>query len=392
MQLTNKHPKYTFVKDDVYYFSKAIPNDLLHHYSKSRIVISLKTKSSYRAGTASRMLLAKLEDYWLGLRLKELEVPAAHLLRSQATINLNSNLMCVSDALEIYLRVKGSGRGKLFFSHAKRAISYLTNCLGDRSLDQYTGADAAKLRDHLKDRGLGFSSIQRNYGCINAVINFVIKEHGLACNNAFAGVYLPVEQISKKRKPVSIDSIIKLQFECFRIDDDLRHLIGLISDSGLRLAEATGLMRRDLIVDTRKPYLIVRPHSHRSLKTASSERIVPLVGAALWAAKRVLDTEPSHYCFPRYTDKNRCNSNSASAALNKWIKTVCGKEAVIHGLRHSFRDRLRMVETPTEIIDQLGGWSLKTVGQSYGDGYQLEQLSKWMGMIELKHSGIHLLS
>ena len=82
MRLTNKHPKYTFVKDDVYYFSKAIPNDLLHHYSKSRIVISLKTKSSYRAGTASRMLLAKLEDYWLGLRLKELEVPAAHLLRS----------------------------------------------------------------------------------------------------------------------------------------------------------------------------------------------------------------------------------------------------------------------------------------------------------------------
>jgi hypothetical protein len=32
------------------------------------------------------------------------------------------------------------------------------------------------------------------------------------------------------------------------------------------------------------------------------------------------------------------------------------------------------------------------VGQSYGDGYQLEQLCKWMGMIELKHSGIHPLS
>ncbi|MDA8866559.1 hypothetical protein N9H77_03535 [Porticoccaceae bacterium] len=43
-----------------------------------------------------------------------------------------------------------------------------------------------------------------------------------------------------------------------------------------------------------------------------------------------------------------------------------------------------MIEAPTEIIDQLGGWSLKTIGQSYGDGYQLEQLSKWIKMIELK--------
>ena len=32
--------------------------------------------------------------------------------------------------------------------------------------------------------------------------------------------------------------------------------------------------------------------------------------------------------------------------------------------------RLRAVEAPSEVIDQLGGWSLKTVGQSYGDGYQ----------------------
>lgn len=79
MQLTNKHPKYTFTKDHVYYFSKSIPNDLQHHYSKPRIVLSLKTKSPHRAATASRIMLSKLEDYWLGLRLKDIEVPTAHL-------------------------------------------------------------------------------------------------------------------------------------------------------------------------------------------------------------------------------------------------------------------------------------------------------------------------
>lgn len=384
MQLTNKHPKYTYIKNNTYYFSKAIPRDLRHHYRKPRIILSLKTRSYSRAETASRMLLSKLEDYWLGLRIKNIEVPASHLLRSQASTNLNSTLICVSEALEVYLKVKGSGRGKLFFSHTKRAIEYLISNLGDRALDQYTGADAADLRDKLKEKGLGNASIQRNFGCINAVINFVIKEHGLNCVNAFAGVYLPNDQIIKKRKPISIEGIKKLQIDCQSIDDDIRHLIALLSDSGLRLAEAAGLMTQDIKLNTPEPHLIVRPYSHRSLKTASSQRIVPLVGSSLWAAHRISETSSSPYCFPRYTNEGGCNSNSASAALNKWIKTVCGKEAVIHGLRHSFRDRLRMIEAPTEIIDQLGGWSLKTIGQSYGDGYQLEQLSKWMKMIELK--------
>jgi len=64
---------------------------------------------------------------------------------------------------------------------------------------------------------------------------------------------------------------------------------------------------------------------------------------------------------------------------------VVGSDAVIHGLRHSFRDRLRATEAPTEVIDQLGGWSLKTVGQGYGDGYQLDLLSNWMQKIAVDH-------
>ena len=58
------------------------------------------------------------------------------------------------------------------------------------------------------------------------------------------------------------------------------------------------------------------------------------------------------------------------------------KGYVLHGLRHSFRDRLRAVDAPIEMIDRLGGgWSLKTVGQAYGDGYQLEQMHLSMKML-----------
>ena len=54
---------------------------------------------------------------------------------------------------------------------------------------------------------------------------------------------------------------------------------------------------------------------------------------------------------------------------------------IVHGFRHSFRDRLRAVECPSEVIDQLGGWRLKSVGQGYGSGYDLDVLHKWISKI-----------
>ena len=381
MRYTQKHPQHTYIKRDVYYFSRVIPSDLKHHYSKPRIIQSLKTKSARRATVASKMLSAKLDDYWLGLRLKQVDVPASHLLVSGATVNLESNLPTIDEALETYLRIKGRGKSDLFFSHTRRSIKYLTDCLGSRSLDQYTSADAAQLRDWFVLRGLAIASIKRNFGSIKAVVNFVALEQGLTCNNPFNGVYLHSDNSSKKRRPIATNNLKAIQAKCLELDDDLRHLVSLISDTGMRLSEATGLTKSDINLDCDYPHIVITPYPHRSLKTLSSERIVPLVGQSLWAAKRIIGTSTSVYSFPRYTSSSRCNANSASAAINKWIKTVADSDAVIHGLRHSFRDRLRAVEAPSEVIDQLGGWSLKTVGQGYGDGYSVEILSKWLEKI-----------
>ena len=45
------------------------------------------------------------------------------------------------------------------------------------------------------------------------------------------------------------------------------------------------------------------------------------------------------------------------------------------------RDRLRSIECPKEIIDQIGGWSSGDVGESYGEGYRLSILNKWISAI-----------
>jgi integrase len=127
---------------------------------------------------------------------------------------------------------------------------------------------------------------------------------------------------------------------------------------------------------------VIEPKPWRRLKTTDSERVVPLVGEALWSAQRATAASHNDYLFPNYCDGSQVKSNSASSALNKWLKANVSKEIVVHSLRHAMRDRLRAVECPANIIDQIGGWSRKGVGESYGNGYQVEQLHRWMaGML-----------
>ena len=118
----------------------------------------------------------------------------------------------------------------------------------------------------------------------------------------------------------------------------------------------------------------------RRLKTASSKRQVPLVGASLRAAQRIKDAG-SAFTFPKYCSEVKCNANSASATLNKWLKPRVLNRCVIHSFRHSLRDRLRAIECPADIIDAIGGWTTEGVGHQYGQGHSLSVMHGWMGKL-----------
>ena len=267
---------YLYQKRGVYYFSKQVPCDIRQHYSRDRIVICLRTKSSSKAMRSCQSLLQRLEDYWMSLRLSAMPLPGQHLIQNRPRDYYGSDSPLLSEALAKYLLLKGEGKDKTFVRGANRNIQYVTEHLGDRPIDAYTSADAASLRDKLMDNGLSVSSVKRNFSTIRSIINLTITEQGLDCANAFARTYMPDEE-KQRRLPIPMDCIHAIQSDCLDADDEMRWLVALLSDSGMRLGEAVGLVKSDIILDGDIPHVNIAPHAWRRLKTKGSQRCVPLV-------------------------------------------------------------------------------------------------------------------
>ena len=371
-------PSYIRNRDGIYHFIRRIPVDLQGHYRSDRVCLSLRTKSEPKALQVAGSISQRLDDYWSGLRLQKMDVPAIHLLISDND-DARHDSPTLKEAVEAYLILKGGVTNPVFARTARRNGRYVITALSNRPITAYSSADAAKFRDYLFDKGLSLGSVRRIFGSVRSIINLVMREQGIEGTNAFSGTYMPQRYDQKERQPIPSAALSVLQQHCKDKDDESRWLIALISDTGMRLAEAAGLAMNDIYLDEELPHISIRTHSWRRLKTRSSERVVPLVGASLWAAKR-LHQRGGAFAFPRYCNTEGCNANSASAALNKWMKGIIGNEYVIHGLRHSLRDRLRAVECPSDIIDQIGGWTTEGVGHGYGRGYTLEVMAKWMNL------------
>jgi integrase len=355
-------------------------------------VQALNTQHVSVARSRASIMASQLDSCWAQIRLAHADLPGKHLLKQKqihaGSAGISSTLFAsvsLKEALDLYLERKGANKGRAFRVAAERACGYLVDVAGLKDLHEYTRQDALSFRDFLIGRGLVGSSVTRVLNSVSAVYNFACSELALDLRNPFQGLYHDRSAGVTKRLPISDVEIRKIQAACYCQNDDCRWLIALISDTGLRLSEAAGLLISDIHLSDPVPYVVITPNLLRPLKTSGSERVVPLVGASLWAAERVREAnaDPSSPAFPRYAKSGQVQANSASAALNKWLKGYVSNGGTIHSFRHSMRDRLRAVECPSEMVDQIGGWSRGSVGQGYGSGYPLDAMHRYLSKIIL---------
>ncbi len=247
-----KSSHFMFQKRGVFYFSRRVPGDLQGHYRSNRIIVSLRTKSRRAAEARAASLAARLDEDWLTLRWKAKDDPLRRFLKDQVStsipiLDVVSNAPMLTDAKDEYVRLKGSGRSGTFSQAADRAVRYLIEACGEKPVDGYTRQEVNGFRDGLFSRGLTRASVKRVLNTLRAIVNFTVKEQGLEEVRTFSALYLGEEQQdhASKRNPIPMESIRAIQCECQRMDDEARWLVALISDTGMRLSEAAGLIKSD---------------------------------------------------------------------------------------------------------------------------------------------------
>lgn len=163
----NTNPCYVYLKGNTYYFTRHVPKDVREYYTSNRVVMCLKTQSRSLAVRAAKNISSKLDEYWLSLRLSQLDIPAAHLVRNQPQNPSQSLCKTLSEALGLYLRLKGGNKDKVFHRVATRNVESVIDVLGDRPLDEYKSSHyASRMSDRPFNAGSLFEALRKPAGQI----------------------------------------------------------------------------------------------------------------------------------------------------------------------------------------------------------------------------------
>lgn len=292
--------------------------------------------------------------------------------------------LLLSDLVKEYEQLQSASLAKMsddqvrkWRNPKRRALDNLIGVIGDKALDEITRADAVAFRmwwqGRLLAEKLDIGTANKDLGHIAKMLRIVDMAHTLNLGAVFSRLRIEGEEKSQRSAFTAqhVQDKILTPATLDVLNDEAKHLIWLIADTGLRLSEAANLQAETIHLDAPVPYVSVQALG-RKLKTDHSAREIPLVGAALAAMK----LHPKG--FPRYRDK----ADSLSALVNKTLGThglLPTDNHSLYSLRHTFEDRLTAIEAPEKVIASLMGH--KWIRPKYGAGPSLKQKHEWLSRI-----------
>ena len=283
----------------------------------------------------------------------------------------------LSDALDLYwtlaadqTRGKSPDQIRRWKNPRIKAFKNLIDVIGDQPVSEVTAEDLTDFRSWWQGKieadDLTPNSANKDFIHIASTIRHIDKLRQLGLTLTFTGLSLS-EGEKRTRLPFSEQWIreklaapgalhgLNLEARCI--------LLGMVN-TGYRPSEAQSLGRDQIKLDCDHPHISIEPVG-RTLKNASSRRIIPLAGISLEAFKACPDG------FPRYAF-----SAGLSATVNKFLRENGIMESDAHslyGLRHSFEDRLLDRDVDERIRRDLMGHALSR--ERYGKGASLEKLA-----------------
>lgn len=275
----------------------------------------------------------------------------------------------------------------------KRPASKVVELLGhDPVFSEINRAQAVSLRDALKDRviegdmlGKSAQKELRNLALLwkKFHIHLGIDEM-LIPSCPFSGLAQRLDLLDEDTQKLEIpgDCLDRIVTPGVldSIKPDTRDVTYVLSETGCRQSEITGLPPASIHLDGPVPYIEIKREVGefaREIKNKSSRRNIPLVGVALEAMQRNPDG------FPRFRGKG-----SFSAEANRALHdlNLLPDDVTIGGMRHTFESRLRAVHVRNDHIAELMGHSVKIARgrEVYGNMMDLHAKLEYHHLIQLR--------
>jgi hypothetical protein len=266
------------------------------------------------------------------------------------------------------------------------AIRNFEAVAGSVALAEITRSQALDFRawwiDRILDEDMTGEAANKSFGFLSAMFRTVNDLQRLGLDNPFTGLSVKLRQ-GDERLPFDTDWIANTLLApgtLSGLNDEARWVLFIKAETGARTREICGLDPDgpgggDIRIDADVPHIVIQPNQFRGLKNAHTRRSIPLVGAALSAAK----------AMPGGTGRYRTGADSLSATVNKFLREnnlLATPQHSFNSLRHSFEDRLTAVEALEKVQAALMGH--RYARPRYGAGPSLAQKQALLRRIAFK--------
>ncbi|WP_299923821.1 DUF6538 domain-containing protein [uncultured Pelagimonas sp.] len=279
-------------------------------------------------------------------------------------------------------RFKNTEQMRLWRNPRKRAIANLMAAIGgDLPVTELSAKHAQKHRKFWKDKcakeNVNVSTANKDFNYISGMLKRFYEDLEVEIAPApYANVSLKDRhEKPNQKKEVPVDWIVDTWFAPGAFDtlnSEARDILLISIETGCRQREIMDLPASAFQLDDEFPHLRIQnessddPNERREVKNLDSDRLVPLAGVALAAAKR----NPSG--FPRYRGTSNYSNN-----VNKYMKSrgLLPEGITIGGIRHTWESRLKDAGIQTDDRGELMGHSLKAARgrETYGDRMLLKE-------------------
>ena len=278
-------------------------------------------------------------------------------------------------------------------SNYKRAAKTFSTLISDKPIKDITSDDAGKYMlfwdTRVRDQECTILHADKHIGYMRAMVDaYYRNQECVEYLNPFKGVKTNSrpnweKNAGAKRKaefsPNWIKQVIINGSALSGMNSELRDILIIAAETGCRHAEIFDAPASAFQLNCKIPHLVIQAEitgeDRREIKNRASCRLVPLVGAALEAAKR----HPEG--FARY----RGNGRFSKSAIDYFTQNNLfpSSDHKLSSLRHSYESRMIHAGISNEMRGFMMGHSLKRIRgrEVYGDEAALELKALYAEMV-----------